>query len=156
MKIAYRMMLYLLGGGVLLALARPAPGLMESAACVGLILVTALVDARLAGHPQRGKTAAGAVSMASYRNRKAKSNGSGALLRERRALQTVYRGHLRREAENLMTLLREGGMNPIMVSSTAAGQRNEAMFEVRLPSAEVPQARTLVEQFLAQLTPVKS
>ena len=156
MKIAYRMMLYLLGGGVLLTVARPTPGFMESAVCVALILVTALVESRLAGGPQRGKTATGAVSMASYRNRKAKSSGSGALLRERRALQTVYRGHLRREAENLMTLLREGGMSPIMVSSTAAGQRNEAMFEVRLPTAEVAQARTLVEQFLAQVTPVKS
>jgi len=144
--------IYLVGGGALLAWSRPAPGFMETAACVALIMITALLDSRLIG-ARVGKTTPSAVSLSKFRNRKNKTNAPGALPRERRALLTVHKGRMRREAEALMALLRERGLSPIIVSSTAVGQRDEALFEVRLPSAEVPQARSLVQTFLSREIP---
>jgi len=152
MKFAYRMVLYLLGGGVLLAWARPAPGVMESAACVALVMLAALLDSRLAGRTG-GKAGTGTVSMAQFRSRKAKGGAPGAAQRERRVLQTVYQARQRQDAEALMALLRERGLNPLMVSSTAAGQRNAALFEVRLSSAEALQARSLIREFQSRGTP---
>jgi hypothetical protein len=153
MAFAFRFVGYIVGGGILLALVNPPPGPVSWAAVLLYIVGCAYLDAvgiRAARMPLRLRHGEGVVKMDAYRAGKHRAAGHGPGKPERRTPRPVFDTTQQSEAEGLLALLRGKGLHPIMVTRRTAGDASAVAFEVRLPEAEIPRAKSLMSQYIAR------
>jgi len=156
MGYAIRMVVYVLGGGALLAWLQPSRGLIEIAAVLALIGVCAAADGVITG-------ALGARS-GNSRARKPKfaaRRGAGGIARargvaghkesERRTLRPLFVTTDLEVAQALVVQLRERTLHPLLVTQRGAREADPVCFEVRLPEPERIRAHPIVSRFSARV-----
>ena len=148
-----RMLVYVLGGGALLAWLQPSHGLVEGLAIVALIGVCAAVDSLVAGaalrqtkHAVRGRKAAPGQRRTAPSG---PSSGWGQARNpaEKRTLRLLFTTSSLEEAEALIAELRERKLHPML--ATQRGGANEAAigYEVRLPEVEWQRGHPVMARF---------
>lgn len=153
MAFVIRFVGYIVGGGVLLALINPPPGPVSWAAVILYIVACAYLDAiglRAARVPTGSRHGDGVVKMDAYRAGKHRAATQGNGKPERRTPQPVFDTTLQAEAEGLLEALRGKGLHPIMVTRHTGRDSATMAFEVRLPEAEIPRAKSLMSQYIAR------
>ena len=150
MKLWLRAFIYLGGGGLIILWIDPPRGLGQHLVILALIVGAAYLDHWLVRHRPSSRRGGNVVSMHEVRHSRHRRQGPGAVERERRVPQTVFTSRLRQEVDDLLTLLRSEGMNPMMVSQQSAQGDNGAIYQVRLPEHELAKAKPLIQFFLVK------
>lgn len=149
MAFAIRCVLYLGGGGVLLAWIRPPRGVFEVVAVLAWIGVCTAVDSLLGGAMEGGRLASGPQR----KPRRARGWGAGGAGREgresakRQGLPVVFTSHDVAEAEALSAQLRDRGLRPMLVTQRSGSTGEDVTFEVRVSKDEWRRALPVIARF---------
>ena len=143
---SYRIAIYLLGGALVLSWAAPPKGMMTGLMALLLIVAAALLEHFLitrqsAKAPEKQPNV---ISMASYQAGRNKRHNAGTAVREKKLLHTVFTSPFQKEVDALASMLRQEGMNPMMVSRKTEAALENTIYEIRVPEKEVDQAKPLI------------
>lgn len=144
MGYAIRMAVYVLGGGALLAWIQPRHGVIEIAAVLALIGVSAAADGLVEGTLGVGRRS----EPARKQNPAARRGAAG--VGERRSARPLFITSDLEEAQALVAQLRERGLHPLLVTRRGAREDDPVQFEVRLPEPEQLRAGPIVSRFSAR------
>jgi hypothetical protein len=152
MAFAIRFLVYVAGGGALLAWLQPSRGLLEIVAVCAWIGVCVALDALFTNVSAGNKRPAqvGGRARRSRRAAEAKSHQDDRDTTKRRGLRTLFTSANLAEAEHLAALLRERGLHPMAISQTATEAGGGVTVEIRLPESEFRRALPIVNRFSAQ------
>ena len=135
--------LYLSGGGLILSWLNPAEGMARFALIPGVILLLAVAHSAL----NQGKySSQGVVSLKAFQSGKRKDQKANAV-KDRRVLQMVFHTFYYEEVEQLVQIMRDKGLRPMMVTQSKTGDFGEPLYQIMLPEAEVRRGQALTERF---------
>lgn len=146
-----RILIYLVGWGVVLSWAGPGDGFARLVLILALIVVSAYLDSAFSAWARRGATQGKVVSLHAFRakrNRKAGHSTGG----RGHGMQAAFLSPRRAEAEGLCQTLRAEGLRPMIVTQTAPEGRGSAVFQVLVHDTELARAKPFIEGFRARTT----
>ena len=149
MAFATRCLLYLAGGGVLLAWVSPPRGWLEVVAVLAWIGVCTAVDTVLAGAADGERKSPQTPRQRSRADRwgAGRAAQDGRDPAKRQGLQVLFTSHNVAEAEALSAQLRERGLRPMLVTQRSGSTGEDVIVEVRLPKDEWRRALPVVARF---------
>lgn len=142
---ATRLVLYLFSGALFITWIAPPEGLSRYALIVALIIIGAYADAWSRGGREAAPDRANVVPMLGYRKHHRASSTFQA--RERRSMAPVFSSHSQTEADELVHLLREEGLRPVLVTAHTSDRPHRIRFEIRLTHHEAERSQALVKWF---------
>jgi hypothetical protein len=150
MAFAFRILVYLGGGGAILAWLSPRPGLAEATAIASWIAACALADraverlgaAGAAPGAPKGRFLRGGHRHTPDGARRDRPDGG-----ERRVPRHLYATPDLDEAESLLGLLRGRGLHPVLVSQRTEGAAEGVSYEIRVVEGEWPKSQSLLARF---------
>jgi len=149
MTFAARCLIYVVGGGALLAAVRPPRGLWEVLAVLAWIGACTAADAFVTG-PAKGNAAAPGTARQRRRLQARAGWRPGAAFRDstrRHGLDVLFTSGNVAEAEALSAQLRERGLRPMLVTQRGGQSGEDVTVEVRLPKHEWSRALPVVSRF---------
>lgn len=137
-------------GGLLLTWIDPPAGLMGYVLIVGMILCFAYLEIYLSRRHRRGSNDPKVVSMSAYRAKNQRGEGFTGGSRERKMLRPAYSSAYYSDVDALLQILRDEGMNPMMVTQGRSGSQSSPEYMIMLSEKELRRAKPLIDLYVVQ------